>query len=139
VVVTISGGANNSKMSSSSGDQGRKSSDSCRPTSSDSKAQSAWHTVKSNFKARSSMPNLHRWFSSSRASDTRTVEEYCRLTDEQEGVFCESLLGLMERTGRYDYVDFTKDNVNESQQDSPNEEGRGKKAKDRAKRFSWSR
>ena len=84
------------------------------------------------------MPNLRRWFSSTRASDARNLEDQRRVADEQEGFFCESLLGLMERTGRFEYVDFTKDHERKSSS-TGEEETRGKDKESRTKRFSWSR
>lgn len=104
-------------MSSSSEEAARRSSevrDLNVPTSPSSKAQIAWNTVKSNFnfKSRSSMPNLRRWLSSTRTTESGSSEASSlphaqrRLEDEKESVFCESVLGLMQQTGRFDYVDY---------------------------------
>lgn len=136
-------------MSSSSGEAARRSSEVNELNSPNSKAQAAWNTVKSNFdfKARSSMPNLRRWLSSSRTTESGSSEASSlpeaqrRLEDKKESLFCESILGLMRQTGRYDYVDYTPEQQ-QSTADAGSEVGEaiGHSGKaGRAKRFSWSR
>lgn len=94
-------------MSSTTEEQARRSSEITNfdlPTSPRSKAQAAWDSVKSNFdfKTRSSMPKLRRWLSTSRTTNSssdagNSSESQHRPEDETESLFCESLLGLMER------------------------------------------
>lgn len=111
------------------------------PTSSRAKVQTTWQSVKTNFKAKTSMPDLKRWLSSPRASESNSQGEERHPKDEEESLFCESLLGLMQRTGRFDYLDYSKESP------VPKEEERlevAEKEKDRdlrrsLKRFSWSR
>lgn len=87
------------------------------------------------------MPDLKRWLSSPRASESNSQGEERHPKDEEESLFCESLLGLMQRTGRFDYLDYSKESP------VPKEEERlevAEKEKDRdlrrsLKRFSWSR
>lgn len=136
-------------MSSSSEEASRRSSEvneSTSPPSPSSKTQAAWNTVKSNFKfkARSSMPNMRRWLSSSRATEHGLSEAGSlpnvqrQLEDNKESFFCESMLGLMRQTGRFDYIDFTP----EQQQIDRGDAGEGGEISNkdpRAKRFSWSR
>ena len=74
--------------------------------------------------------------SASQASEAETREDSRRIKDEQEGRFCESLLGLMQRTGRFEYLDFPKKREREQIPSSMD----GKRAKESdVKRFSWSR
>jgi len=79
------------------------------------------------------MPEMRRWFSSSRASESNEPiqREATRSGDEEDGLFCESLLGLMQRNERFDYLGLLKD---EKKKESENTGG-----KDRSKRFSWTR
>ena len=134
---------NTSKMSSSSEEE-RRPSEATTKESSDSKVQTAWKAVKHNIKARSSMPNMKRWLVSSQGyQDTQAgrSDRDCPRTDEQESRFCNALLGLMERTGRYDYIDFAairESHGNERRSDKE-ENNRDFKEGPRAKRFSWSR
>ena len=96
--------------------------------------------MRSNFKARSSLPNLRNWLSSSRSA---REEEQRRQADKKESVFCESLLGLMERTGRYGYLDYSKDDEKKTSYRSEEEPTQNSKKKEgkfaRFKRVSWSR
>lgn len=135
------GGAQKTAMNSSFGGHSRQSSEPCSQLTSEPKAHSAWNTVKSSFKARSSTPNLRRWLSAPRTSDTSNLEEERRRADEQESVFCNSLLALMKHTGRFDYIDFSRDC--ERRQSSAGKEAVGKESREseepRAKRFSWTR
>ncbi len=123
------------KMSSNDS-QDRQNSDSSEvtdATSPSSPVQAAWRTVKTSFKGKSSMPEMRRWFSSSRASESNEPiqREATRSGDEEDGLFCESLLGLMQRNERFDYLGLLKD---EKKKESENTGG-----KDRSKRFSWTR
>ena len=131
-----------SRMSSSPEESVRQSFDSYTPISSNTKTESAWNTVKRSFKARSSLPNLRRWLSSTRASDPPNLEEHGRQTDKQEGSFCDSLLGLMERTGRFDYIDYRKDSEGKASSEDEEEINDRKRIESRisrSMRFSWSR
>ena len=106
-----------------------------------SKVQTAWNTVKTNFKDRSSAPDLRRWMSFTRASEPEPPEDLTatperQSQDESESLFCDSLLGLMERSHRFDYLDFTRDRVKRRNSErSENNPGQSP----RAKRFSWTR
>lgn len=137
-------------MSSTTEEQARRSSEITNfdlPTSPRSKAQAAWDSVKSNFdfKTRSSMPNLRRWLSTSRTTNSssdagNSSESQHRPEDETESLFCESLLGLMQQTGRFDYIDFSKERERGAESEdnekfTVEKDHRGA----RAKRFSWSR
>ena len=118
-----------------------ETSESTPPNSPNSKVQTAWNTVKTNFKDRSSVPDLRRWMSFTRTSEPEPLEDLtatlgCRSEDERESLFCDSLLGLMERTHRFDYLDFTREPVKRrSSERSENNPGQTP----RAKRFSWTR
>ncbi len=110
-------------------------------TSPNSKVQTAWNTVKTNFKDRSSAPDLRRWMSFTRTSEPGPPEDLKatvgpRPEDERNSLFCDSLLGLMERTRRFDYLDFTREPVkrrnSERSENNPDQTPR-------AKRFSWTR
>ncbi|KAF6229637.1 hypothetical protein HO173_011492 [Letharia columbiana] len=113
-------------------------------TSPNSKVQTAWQSVKTNFKVKTSMPDLKRWLSSPRASESNSQGEERHPEDEEESLFGESLLGLMQQTGRFDYLDYNKDI---SEQDDERiviaeKEKVKEKQKDlrrSLKRFSWSR
>lgn len=89
------------------------------------------------------MPNLRRWLSSSRTTESCSSEASSlpharrRLEDEKESVFCESILGLMRQTGRFDYIDYTPEQQNTA--DAGSEEEEIPRKDSRAKRFSWSR
>ena len=83
------------------------------------------------------MPSLRRWLSTSRGVDNRTLEEQRGLEDERQSAFCDSLLELMEHTGRFDYLDYSKDVRSKGGEGA---EATGTKSKEpRAKQFSWSR
>lgn len=130
-------------MSCSSDEQARRSSEGTEatlPSSVDSKVQAAWSTVKHNFKARSSMPDLRRWWPSNRAPESNTQGEQRRPEDEEDSLFCDSLLGLMQQTGRFDYIDFSKEIITKEKgkvkKQSQEEDLAGKN--NRANRFSWS-
>ena len=105
------------------------------------KVQTAWNTVKTNFKGRSSAPDLRRWMSFTRTSEPEPPEDVtatleCQSQDERDSLFCDSLLGLMERTHRFEYLDFTRDPVKRRDfERSENNPGQSP----RAKRFSWTR
>ena len=83
------------------------------------------------------MPSLRRWLSTSRVVDNRTLEEEQRLEDERDRAFCDSLLGLMEHTGRFDYLDYSKDL---GSKDVEANQAAGKRSREpRARHFSLSR
>lgn len=114
------------------------------PSTPASKFQTSWNSVRRSFKARTSLPDLKRWLSNPRASESVSQGEERRAEDEEPSLFCESLLGLMQRTGRFDYLDYSKDNNTEqkkerrkSAQKENEKETLGRPLKQ--KRFSWSR
>lgn len=107
------------------------------PTSSGTRVQNAWQSVKTNFKAKTSMPDLKRWLSSPRASESNSQGEERHPKDKEESLFCESLLGLMQRTGRFDYLDYSKDGSD--QKGKAGLEVAEKDVRRPPKRFSWSR
>ena len=113
------------------------------PTSPSSKVQTAWQSVKTNFKAKTSMPDLKRWLSPPRASESNSQGDR-HPEDEEQSLFCESLLGLMQRTGRFDYLDYSVDSFEQEEEEigaAKKEKVRGKDKDLRRslKRFSWSR
>ena len=114
------------------------------------KVQTAWKSVKSNFKARTSisMPDLKRWLPYPRASESDSTREDIRSEDKEPSLFCESLLTLMQQTGRFDYLDYSKDTSEKRTEDiegtSTQKEKEAKKERysyrrRSLKRFSWSR
>ncbi|CAF9913172.1 hypothetical protein IMSHALPRED_000934 [Imshaugia aleurites] len=112
--------------------------ESSTPNSSTVKVQTAWQTVKTNFK---SMPDLRRWLPSPRASESNNQVKEHHPEDEGQSLFCESLLGLMQRTGKFDYLDYSKD-TSKQKEEGNIEAAEKDKAKDlrrSLKRFSWSR
>ena len=131
-------------------DEGARSTDSAHaigpltPVSPNSKVQTAWKYVRSSFKAKTSMPELKRWLSHPRASESVHQGEERRLEDEEPSLFCESLLGLMQRTGRFDYLDYSKDEES-AQKEKEKEKEKVEKQKEtlgrplKLKRLSWSR
>ena len=99
------------------------------------------------------MPVLRRWLPHRRASESDGPNQR---KDEEQSLFCESLLTLMQRSGRFDYLDYSKDKTEQEKEKekekeketieiTPKEkEGKGKEGKERylrrsLKRFSWSR
>lgn len=101
------------------------------PNSPGSIVHTAWKSVRSNFKVKTSTPDLKRWLSYPRASESNSQREERHPEDAERSLFCESLLGLMQRTGRFDYLDYNKDTT-ESEKERE-KQGRS------LKRFSWSR
>ena len=92
------------------------------------------------------MPDLKRWLSYSRASESDSPREQIRPEDKEPSLFCESLLTLMQQTGRFDYLDYSKDTTEQGKEDieGTQREKEAKKEKERSrrrslKRFSWSR
>lgn len=81
------------------------------------------------------MPELKRWLPYPRASESVSQREEGRPEEEEPSLFCESLLGLMQRTGRFDYLDYSKDKDTESEQKEKQKETLGRPLK----RFRWSR
>ncbi len=134
--------------SSGASDEGARNSacatGSSTPTSPNSKVQTAWQSVKTNFKAKTSMPDLKRWLSSPRASESNSQEDR-HPEDEEQSLFCESLLGLMQRTGRFDYLDYSKDSSEQEEEEiigaakKEKVQGKDKDLRRSLKRFSWSR
>lgn len=132
--------------SSGASDEGANSTcatGSSTPTSPNAKVQTAWQSVKTNFKAKTSMPDLKRWLSSPRASESNS-QGYCHPEDEEQSLFCESLLGLMQRTGRFDYLEYSKDNSEQEEEEigaakKEKVQGKDKDLRRSLKRFSWSR
>ena len=120
-----------------------ESTSTCSPNS---KVQTAWNTVKTDFKDRSSAPDLRRWMSFTRTSEPEPPEDLTatperQSQDESDSLFCDSLLGLMERTHRFDYLDFTTDRVKRKNSERRNSERSENNPgqSPRAKRFSWTR
>lgn len=115
------------------------------PTSPSSKVQTAWQSVKTNFKAKTSMQDLKRWLPSPRSSESNSQGEERHPEDEEQSLFCKSLLGLMQRTGRFDYLDYSKDSSEEeegtetAQKEREKEKEKEKGLRHSLKRFSWSR
>lgn len=67
------------------------------------KSQSVWNSVKAQMKTISPLPEF--WHRRSTESTRPQVEAEPRWPqDEEEGLFCESLLGLMQRFKRYDFL-----------------------------------
>lgn len=88
------------------------------------------------------MPDLKRWLSSPRASESNSQGEERHPEDEEGSLFCESLLGLMQQTGRFDYLDYSKDISEQNEETIVIAEKEKEKEKDlrrSLKRFSWSR
>ncbi len=108
------------------------------PISPSSKVQTAWKAVRSNFKAKTSMPDLKRWLSYPRASEPDSRVEDRHSEDEEQSLFCESLLALMQRTGRFDYLDYSKDST-EQKEEGLEATQKEKYVRRSLKRFSWSR
>ena len=110
------------------------------PTSPNSKVQTSWQSVVTNLKAKRSMPDLKRWLSLPRASESNSQAEERHPEDEEQSRFCESLLGLMRRTGRFEYLDYSKDSSKQEEKDEAAvEREREKRLRRSLKRFSWSR
>ncbi|KAL2042240.1 hypothetical protein N7G274_004728 [Stereocaulon virgatum] len=110
------------------------------PTFPASKAHAAWKTFTSRLKGKSA-PDLRRWSSYSRASepDKASVRDEQRPEDEENSHFCESLLGLMKRSSRFDYLAITKEEkVNKQENKHEQEQSKTIQVR-RAKRFSWAR
>lgn len=87
------------------------------------------------------MPDLKRWLPSPRASESNNQGEDRRPEDEEQSHFCESLLGLMQRTGRFDYLDYGKDRSGQEEEgiESVLEGPKEGDLRRSLKRFSWSR
>ncbi|KAL9126256.1 MAG: hypothetical protein Q9217_004669 [Psora testacea] len=97
----------------------------------DSKIQSAWDTVKNNLSRRPSFTKAWRRWSRS-SNDELPAEDHTRKSqDEENSLFCDALLGLMRRTGRYDYTGY---NVKKESESSDI-----KADKPERKRVSWSK
>lgn len=89
------------------------------------------------------MPDLKRWLSYPRTSESNSQGEERHPEDEEQSLFCDSLLALMQRTGRFDYLDYSKD-TSEQQEEGITEAARREKENEKhlrrsLKRFSWSR
>ena len=78
------------------------------------------------------MPDLKRWLSYPRASESNGQREERNPEDGEQNLFCESLLGLMKRTGRFDYLDYNNKDTTEPEKERE-KQGRS------LNRFSWSR
>ena len=84
----------------------------------DSKIQAAWDTVKTNFSRRPSLTKAWRRWSRSSVTDQSQSEDLARKSqDKEDGLFCDALLGLMQRTGRYDYFDYSRDTTREERKE----------------------
>ena len=121
----------------------RRSSEASEGTS-PTRIQRGWNNVKTNFKSKSSLPELRRWWSSSRVSapnEGSSPPEERWPQDEKESQFCESLLGLMQRTGRFDYIQFPEEKKTSAEgvgRNSSEAELAGQSSpRQRTQRFSW--
>ena len=91
------------------------------------------------------MPDLKCWLSSSPASESNSQErkgEDRHPEDEKQSHFCESLLGLMQRTGRFDYLDHSTDGPEKEEegiQVTEKEQEKDQNLRRSLNRFSWSR
>ena len=94
------------------------------------------------------MPDLKRWLPSPRSSESTSNSqgEERHPEDEEQSLFCKSLLTLMERTGRFEYLDYSKDHseqdeeeVEAAQKEKEKEKEKEKSLRQSLKRFSWSR
>ena len=114
--------------------------ESSTPTSPSAKFQTAWKSVRSNIKAKASMPDLKRWLSYPRASESTSNSqgEERHPEDEEQSHFCQSLLALMQRTGRFDYLDYGQ-GIPEQEEESIESAQKEKEKRRSLKRFSWSR
>ncbi|MCJ1430639.1 hypothetical protein MMC29_008557 [Sticta canariensis] len=74
------------------------------------KSQSAWSSVKVKLMKQTSTPELWRKWSPRRLSEVCGPEAAVRARearwpdDAEQSLFCESLLGVMKRCGRFDYI-----------------------------------
>ena len=84
------------------------------------------------------MPDLKRWLSYPRASEPDSRVDDRHSEDEEQSLFCESLLALMQRTGRFDYLDYSKDSP-EQKEEGLEATQKEKHVRRSLKRFSWSR
>ena len=85
------------------------------------------------------MPDLKRLLSSPRASESNGQREERHPEDGQHSLFCESLLGLMQRSGRFDYLDYNKDTTETEKRSVETAQKEKEKQGRSLKRFSWSR
>lgn len=84
------------------------------------------------------MPDLKRWLSSPRTSESDSQREERHPEDEEQSQFCESLFALMQRTGRFDYLEYSKD-TSERKEERVVAADPEKDLPRSLKRFSWSR
>ncbi len=76
--------------------------------------ESAWETFQANLKQRrqrvqsqsSSSARVESYESTAKSSNKIAYENVPRIDDEEESKFGKSLIGLMQRSGRFDYCDF---------------------------------
>lgn len=84
-----------------------------------SKLQPAWNTATKDQSMRCSLPEM-RWQWSWNSRRTRLKDQRAsiviRVQDEEDSKFSESLVGLMERTGKYDWMDFQRSSQEISEQ-----------------------
>lgn len=67
------------------------------------KSQTVWHSIKAQIKRASPMPEF--WHGkSTESSRSRAEADPCWPQDGEEGLFCESLMELMRRLKRYDFL-----------------------------------
>ncbi|MCJ1465701.1 hypothetical protein MMC07_004320 [Pseudocyphellaria aurata] len=91
------------------------------------RSQSAWNSVKIKVMQQSSMPDLWQKLSTRLSSDgARQVgpQEGRWPNDAEESLFCDSLLGVMRRCGRFDYLSEDTEARRKEK-----EKGKGKKTK----------
>lgn len=123
-------------VSSTRADKGSESSSRSNISSSQAPAEaSTQHTqspLKRKLRRESSMTSLLRKFSkTSVTGDGEVIPDYTDQTkDEEDGAFCDSLLGLMERKGGYEDLDFSRDKPTKEQRETSATKAEEPKAQD---------
>ncbi|KAL9104665.1 MAG: hypothetical protein Q9163_000408 [Psora crenata] len=110
----------------------------CHTSTSDqesSKSPSAWDAVKTNLPRRPSLKRVWRRWSRSSVTESKEEEQTRKSHDDYHGLFCDALLDLMQRTGRFEYLDYSKDHSTERRETTTDI----KTDKPERKRFSWSK
>ncbi len=139
IVIPIMSSPSSSLTTGTTGPGSAKDMTTAHSAPTESKVLAAWASMKSTLRRRPSMPNP--WRKSEETSEdppgSKAQKKTRQQADEEEGLFCDALLGLMQRTGRFDYLDFGEDK--KERKDSKGGDGnRSNHAKQR-NRFSWSR
>ena len=105
-----------------------------------SPVQQAWSSVKGSYKSRPSLPDL-RWpwsFSRRLYNDgCTTPAQDRRSADTDNSSFCNSLIGVMQRNAKFEYLGFK---VRQEEKDVENKSFSSKAVSAKhSKRFSWTR